>query len=244
MPYVIVAKDLEAHAIRELNIVFAGSTAHAEQRLLFDTNYFAEMGLCYSNMQSINLHFVGPEAASASSLRKAHRVKSGNGRKKSKKKKAKGVPLPLVTSNTTVSHTKGTSTEFFQNYHPELLPGSGSGDSVTVLMGFNPGFGSGNAPLVASWTKDLLFLAQHNVPVISTQANDYSDLRGDYGHSRCHWCKVHIASDENPFPMATTAHEPGRRETWSCGNSFVYAWQGFSTRDATKGGNIFGNQTL
>ena len=234
-------KNLETQGISELNVVFAGSTAHAEQRLLFDTNYFAEIGLCYSNMKNVNLYFVGPEAASAASLRKAHKKKTGkNNNNKKKKNKTKGVVSPQVTTNTTVSHVKGTSTEFFQRHRPELLPCGSSGNSVTVLMGFNPGFGSGNAPLVASWTNDLLFLARHNVPVIFTQANDYSDLRGELMVIQgVIGAKFVLPPMRNPFPMATTAHEPGRRETWSCGNSFVYAWQGYASGEMQRRAEIF-----
>jgi len=257
--------------VRELHVVLAGSTAHAEQRLLFDTNYFAELGLCYAGLRALHLHFVGPEAASEAALRKAHAAgqatqrkeqqkeqqkeqkkkmnrNNNNNKKKKKKKKNRGGPAaaPRVTPHTTVEHFKGTSTDFFRKHRPELLPGGGGGspappgDAITVVVGFNPGFGSGNAPLVASWTKDLLFLARHNVPVIFTQANDYSDLRGELMVMQgVVGAKFILPPLRNPFPMATTAHEPGRRETWSCGNSFMYAWQGFASDEMARRAAIF-----
>ena len=78
-------EKLEARGIRELHVVFAGSTAHAE-RLLFDTNYFAEIGLCYANLRKLHLHFVGPEAASTT-LRKSHGKKNKAAKAKNNKKR-------------------------------------------------------------------------------------------------------------------------------------------------------------
>lgn len=59
----------ENQGITELHIVIAGATAHAEQRLLFDTNYWMEIGYVYKNISKIYLHFVGPEAATAATKR-------------------------------------------------------------------------------------------------------------------------------------------------------------------------------
>ena len=43
----------------------------------------------------------------------------------------------------------------------------------------------------------------------------------------------------NAFPMATTAHEPERRESWSCGNTFAYAVQGWSNEESERRSQIY-----
>jgi hypothetical protein len=49
----------------------------------------------------------------------------------------------------------------------------------TLLVGFNPGFGSGYAKLLKSWAHDLVMLLGLNYRLVFTQANDYSDLKGE-----------------------------------------------------------------
>jgi len=49
----------------------------------------------------------------------------------------------------------------------------------TVFIGFNPGFGCGYGALLESWSKDLILLFNLGFRVIFTQANDYSDLKGE-----------------------------------------------------------------
>jgi len=231
--------------VNALHIVIAGATAHAEQRLLFDTNYWSEVGHVYKDIPNIHLHFVGPEAASLATLRKSFTTvknnnnSSSNKKKGKKKKRSKGKPIaPRVAKNTKVDHFRGTATAFFKE-NPTLLESG----VATVVVGFNPGFGSGNAPIVASWTKDLLSLADTGVPIIFTQANDYSDLLGELLIlQQIVGTKFVMTPTRNAFPMATTAHEPGRRESWSCGNSFVYAMQGWSTEETKRRSTIFSKE--
>ena len=82
-----------------------------------------------------------------------------------------------MTLHTTVEHVKGTSTDFFKIIQSCFLPVAVPLAIASLSSWVNPGFGSGNAPLVASWTKDL-FLAEKRVPVIFTQANDYLTFAG------------------------------------------------------------------
>lgn len=49
----------------------------------------------------------------------------------------------------------------------------------TIFIGFNPGFGSGYDKLLESWALDLVMLVNLKYPIFFTQANDYSDLRGE-----------------------------------------------------------------
>jgi len=51
--------------------------------------------------------------------------------------------------------------------------------SNTIFIGYNPGFGSGYDLLLHSWCIDLVLLISSEIPVIFTQANDYSDQRGE-----------------------------------------------------------------
>ena len=53
--------------------------------------------------------------------------------------------------------------------------------------------------------------------------------------------KFILPPTRNPF-LCTTAHEPGRRETWSCGNSFVYAWQGVASEEMARRAGIFAQE--
>ena len=70
----LTPSTLELRGITDLHIVIAGATAHAEQRLLFDTNYWSEIGQVYKNIAKVHLHFVGPEAASLSTLERKFRT--------------------------------------------------------------------------------------------------------------------------------------------------------------------------
>ena len=63
------AATFQQKGVTELHIVIAGATAHAEQRLLFDTNYWSEIGYVYKDL-NVHLYFVGPEAATSSVLAK------------------------------------------------------------------------------------------------------------------------------------------------------------------------------
>lgn len=196
-----------------LRIVVAGATASAEQRLVHDSGYWAELGLAYSEW-TVELIFVGPECDPNFLARRA----------------------PRLASNMTSSALRSSVAALLQA-RPELCrwdPGSKSSPAaITVIMGYNPGFGSGSAALMRSWAPDLQQIAASGLPCIFSQANDYSDVRGELAVLRhvvgARWVSAPM---RNPFHMATTTTSGPANATdgrgWSCGNSFLYAIQGFA----------------
>jgi hypothetical protein len=245
----LTPSTLQQQGITDLHLIVAGATAHAEQRLLFDTNYWAEIGHVYKDVARIHLHFVGPEAASRTTLEKTYTTKSLPNKKSGKKRnKRKHKPLqPRVASNTTVTHFVGPTTDFLQQ-HAHLIERDeeeteghlSRATHTTVMVGFNPGFGSGNGPIVGSWTSDLLKIMHHHVPIVFTQANDYSDLRGELlVLQKIVGTKFVMTPLRNPFPMATVAQEPNKLESWSCGNSFLYSVQGYVNKEAVRRSMVY-----
>jgi hypothetical protein len=49
----------------------------------------------------------------------------------------------------------------------------------TIFLSYNPGYGSGYDLLLNLWTTDLIQLINLDYRIIFTQANDYSDLKGE-----------------------------------------------------------------
>ena len=197
---------LKAHCKGELDIVILGATYKAEVRILEETDYWSEIGR-HLNLK-LRLWFVGPE------LRGPKGVSS---KKKTSKKKQKG----------NYHFFQGTACAFFKS-HPELL--SDDNQNQLVLIGFNPGFGSGCKDLLESWLTDLKFIADNELTCIFTQANDFSDLRGEVTIlRRLLNVRFLLKPQKNPFHMAMTACEdPSKPESssWSCGNSFLYCFKG------------------
>ena len=97
----------------------------------------------------------------------------------------------------------------------------------TFFIGYNPGFGSGYDLLLNSWSVDLVALINQNCPVIFTQANDYSDLRGEKRVLEVILegkAKYINEPEANPFRAATHYHEEGKKEqSWSCSSTHFYA---------------------
>eukprot|EP00873_Tetraselmis_striata_P002001 jgi/Tetstr1/422265/TSEL_013110.t1 len=123
-----------------------------------------------------------------------------------------------VLPNMTVSRLRGTTAAFLDKFQGEN----------PLIVGFNTGFGSGDAALRHSWKGDLRRILQLNLLSIFTCANDYHDLKCE----REIWEKELRAQyvmypRKNPFAAVTTTHLPGRQQdTWASANSFVYAVQG------------------
>lgn len=114
------------------------------------------------------------------------------------------------------------STTHFLLRRKELLIGN-----RTMVIGFNPGFGSGSKELLESWCSDLKFLAAAQLPCFFTCANDYSDLRGEIlVLQKLVGCQFIMKPKRNPFHMALTTMDHENQALWSCGNSFVYAFKG------------------
>ena len=70
-----------------------------------------------------------------------------------------------------------------------------------------------------------------NYLVVFTQANDYSDLRGEQRvldvvfEKNANLC---VGPIQNPFSAVTRYHEEGKKETsWSSSNTHLYALKGY-----------------
>lgn len=73
-------------------------------------------------------------------------------------------------------------------------------------MGFNPGFGSGYEPLMISWAQDIVQLLDLRYPIFFTQANDFSDLKGELKVFEVVFqqkVKFTLPPEDNPFRAMT-----------------------------------------
>jgi hypothetical protein len=240
-----------------LDVLVCGASAKAEERLLVDSNYWGEIGHHFSKC-SVKLWMVGPEAVEKQdlgplttaglSLEIKKRLKLSKGGKPGSASKSKGSGGEqlkfLLPPNMESEVFIGTTDDFFK-VHAELAnyynfdPESNS-LRMTLIVGFNPGFGSGIPKLMRSWVKSLTEIASLGIPAIFSQANDYSDLKGELTVlSKTIGVKFVLKPMKNPFSMATVAQgsqvaakNVGRG--WSCGNSYVYGFQGFSAENEQK----------
>merc|ERR1711871_1415916 len=146
----------------------------------------------------------------------------------------------LLPSNMESEVFVGTTDAFFKahqdlatyyNFDPEC-----NSLRMTFIVGFNPGFGSGIPKLMRSWVKSLTEIASLGIPAIFSQANDYSDLKGELTVlTKTIGVKFVLKPMKNPFSMATVAQgSTAGVNGWSCGNSYVYAFQGFSVDNEEK----------
>mmetsp|Transcript_15551 Transcript_15551/g.25454 ORF Transcript_15551/g.25454 Transcript_15551/m.25454 type:complete len:369 (+) Transcript_15551:119-1225(+) len=194
--------QLEKARISTLNIVIMGASYKAEVRIFEETDYWSEVQRQFGSFTHVQLWFVGPELEQKAPQRK-HK-------------------------NSACMHC-GTAREFLQ-LRPDLINGSGKNGSQTVLVGYNPGFGSGCETLLKSWLGDLAFICQSGLPCIFTQANDYSDLRGEFTVLRSLvGAKFLLTPCKNKFHMAMTACADSTSPSsasWSCGNSYFYVVKG------------------
>lgn len=127
-----------------------GATGKAEERIFCTTNYFAELTNFFPNTNFI-FHFAGLELSTERNG-KSHKI-----------------------NDRLIGHFhRGTVQQFLDKYGADNL-----NNGSTLFLGYNPGFGSGYDLLLDSWCIDLVTLLNLNHPVIFTQANDYSDLRGE-----------------------------------------------------------------
>lgn len=74
-------------------------------------------------------------------------------------------------------------------------------------------------------------------PIVFTQANDYSDQRGELRVFETIFqgkANFIIEAQENPFRAVTHYHEEGKKETsWSCSSTHLYAIQGWKDEPLT-----------
>lgn len=208
------------HKHQELKIVVMGASAKVEERIFIRTNYYEELTNFFPEMNLI-LYFVGPELSA-----------ENNGKTVSKNARLKG------------SFFRGKTTEFL-----ESLGKSGDDNEIfnvleknkTFFIGYNPGFGSGYEALVESWACDLVKLLELRFLTFFTQANDFSDLRGETRVFEVLFeknVKYVLPPQENPFRAMT--HYQGEdsqgvngKNVWCCANTHLYAFQGWS--DIAKG---------
>lgn len=134
------------HKQTPLTIVAIGAAERSEERLLRQTNYWAELGTLVPASR-IDLHLVGPEISTAAAA-------------------AGPMPqnTPAVGGSPMIGHCfRGTLREFMAA-RPDLftaerqahgIRGAGLLPARTVIAGFNTGCGSGVAKLMESWSLDL-----------------------------------------------------------------------------------------
>ena len=120
-----------------------------------------------------------------------------------------------------VTRFRGTAGDVMREL-PEAFEGP------CVAVGFNTGFGSGDARLVASWKGDLRRLQDRGVPVVFTCANDYNDLRKETKILQEGFQFDYLLKPTpSPFKALTTYHLSGELDTsWTCANSWVYVVRG------------------
>lgn len=102
----------------------------------------------------------------------------------------------------------------------------------TLFLGFNPGFGSGYEALVESWAMDLVKLLDLRYPVFFTQANDFSDLKGETRVMEVLFeskIKMILAAEQNPFRAMThysdeSVSAKSDHSVWCCANTHIYGW--------------------
>lgn len=112
-----------------------GGSAKGEERIFCQTNYFEELTNFFTEL-SVNIYFTGPEL--------------------SKERHQQTVEL---NSRLKGYFYKGTTSEFLLNEYQDLLEVKEKlPQANTLLIGFNPGFGSGYDKLLESWALDLVML--------------------------------------------------------------------------------------
>lgn len=170
----------------ELNFVVMGASAKVEERIFIKTNYYEELTNFYPDMK-VHMYFVGPELS----------VEKGGGKVVQKN--------PRLTA----SFHRSKTSDFLLN-----IGDSGADDDIfkaldktkTLFLGYNPGFGSGYDVLVESWSCDLIKLIDLRYPVFFTQANDFSDLRGEMKVFEVLFqnkVRMLMQPEENPFRAMT-----------------------------------------
>jgi hypothetical protein len=169
---------------KQVNIVIMGGSAKGEERIFCNTNYFDELTHFYPDC-AFKLFFAGPELSE-----ERHNTQ--------------------VNKNDRLSgfFYRGTTSEFLLNNWDNVarmkdqLP-----IDSTLFIGFNPGFGSGYSKLLMSWALDLVFLLNLNHRIVFTQANDFSDLRGETKvFEKLFNGKVRFFIEPQPNPMRAMTH--------------------------------------
>ena len=110
----------------------------------------------------------------------------------------------------------------------------------TLFIGFNPGFGSGYAKLLLSWALDLVFLINLGYKLVFTQANDFSDLRGEtrvFDKLFDKKVNVFLPPSANPYRAMTTYVDENVKTAnqedgvWCSANTHLYGLQGWKYQE-------------
>ena len=184
-----------------LEVLLVGAAEKTEERVLVETNYFAELAVLLPRRR-LRLSLVGPEV--------------------SRTDLAWHDLAPGVEART----FRGTYLDFTTS--EAVCGGRRLDPSHTAVIGFNTGCGAGFFELSWSWVPDLLAILRSGVPAVFTCANDYADLRGETALLKGLGANFVLPAQENPWRAMTHVHEPGARDTrWSCSSSFLYGVRGF-----------------
>ena len=204
-----------------------GASAKVEERIFVKTNYYEELTNFYPEM-TVHLYFVGPE-------------------------------LSTDNHNKTVQKNPRLFATFFRGKTTDFLNslGNQTGKSTdddeifnvlnkkeTLFLGYNPGFGSGYEALLESWAGDLVKLLNLRYSVFFTQANDFSDLRGETRVFEVLFegkVKYILPAEENPF-RAMTHYQSNEKvsateeqNVWCCANTHMYGFQGWANPNDASG---------
>ena len=140
---------------------------------------------------------------------------------------------------------RGFTSEFFESLCKDLDPSKEDQQILsklpldqTLLIGFNPGFGSGYEPLLKSWCLDIVRFADLKYATFFTQANDFSDLRGEtyvFENIFDKKVKMILAPEQNPFRAVTHySDEASQNNIWCCANTHMYGMQGWADKPMTR----------
>jgi hypothetical protein len=179
-----------------INLILIGTSAKAEGRIAYESNYFDEIYHYLKIMTGkdfqLKIYLSGPEM-------------QGN--------------FNLKRDDIKYIFYKGKTGDFLKEYVMEF------NKSNTYIIGLNCGFGAGFLRLTLSWVNDLIKLLKLGYPLIFTYTNDYEDMKGELAIFENLLKAVVISrQDDNPFKSMTTYKND--EEQWACGNYGYYMVKG------------------
>ena len=202
--YSLVELNIFPHLLSEdLVIVCMGCSSKCEERILRETNCWAELQRFVDVRSRCKVWLLGPEMSETKDD-----FSSSN--------------------NVSFGLFKGTAIEFFRLY-PKLL----SSKIVVVGMNCGFGNWENPLPirydLLFDWLPDLYFLTGTKIPLVFSCANDFADASGESGiMHRIMGANFLFTPRENPFGFASTLIPPGVKpqdaeRLYTRGNSFIYS---------------------
>lgn len=204
-----------------ITLVVVGASAKAEERLLRQSTYWAEIGRHLPNAH-VHLELVGLEIAPRKKASKRRGRGGGGGARQA----VDG------TTNMTSSVFKGTLRQWMGSECAAHVKEK----RQLVVIGYNTGLGSGELSLMASWLPDLIALIKAGLPAAFTCANEAADLFGETRvMGKLLKARFVVEPYKNKWHAVTTYRcegEQGEKE-YTCANSFVYAVCGTADSSAT-----------